>query len=115
MSYWVSLTCPCCEQHLSVEPFEDGGTYVLGGSTEAHLNVTYNYSKHVHEALGHSLRDLDGTIADRWIGQLELAVATLGTERDPDYWKSTPGNAGAMLARLLSWAKQHPKGIFNVD
>lgn len=31
------------------------------------------------------------------------------------YWKSTPGNAGNALMRILTWIAQNPDGVFNGD
>ena len=47
--------------------------------------------------------------------RLERAVETLGTQRDDDYWKPTPGNAGYALSILLKWARQHPNGVWIVS
>ncbi len=108
MSYWISLhddqgNIP------SVETFTDGGTYAVGGSNEADLNVTYNYCRHF-DFRG----ELHGKKAVDIISIMEQAVATLGTLRDPDYWAATPGNAGAAVAQLLVWAKQHPNCTWEV-
>lgn len=46
--------------------------------------------------------------------RLRIAVNTLGTVRDNDYWKPTPGNAGYALAILLKWAGQYPEARFKV-
>lgn len=84
-----------------VERFCDGGTYVVGGSEEAELNVTYNYCKHF------SFRNLNKRKAKFTIAEMGWAVQEFGTELDVDYWNPTPGNVGAAIARLLSWARQH--------
>ena len=100
-----------------VEQFEDGGTYPLGGEDQPRLNITYNYSPHYYAYLDadHGLRAMNGQHAGDWIQRLHTAVEALGTDRDGDYWKSTAGNAGAALARLLSWAEQYPDGIWEVE
>ena len=114
MSYDVDLEDDdgICE----IEPHEEGGTYVLGGTTDASLNITYNYSKYFYEFLDteKGLRGLDGKKAQDVISKLENAVKGLGTEKDADYWKATPGNAGHSLSILLQWAKQHPNATFKV-
>ena len=116
MSWDVSLSdkeTGTCE----VERFEEGGTYVLGGSTDANLNITYNYSAFYHEHLDqeHGLKWLDGKRAAETIERLEQAVAALGTTPDSDYWAATPGNAGRALAMLLSWARQYPDAVWDVS
>lgn len=114
MSWDVYLCDSDSKEPLGCEPFEDGGTYVLGGSPECWLNVTYNYGAHIREALGFPFGELHGKTASEVTDALEKAVAMLGTERDADYWKPTPGNAGAALARLLAWARAYPEGVFDV-
>jgi len=101
VSYWISIH-DAVGAIPSVESFEDGGTYAIGGSAEARLNVTYNYSGHF------DFRSLHGRATTETIPEMETAVTKLGTHRHADYWQPTPGNAGAAVARLLAWARQHP-------
>lgn len=112
MSYWVYLELPGAL--AQVERFEDGGTYVLGGTVNAELNVTYNYSA-VFKRYSFSLRELSGKRAQDTINTLELLTKILPNEPDPDYWKATRGNAGAVIHRLLRWAHQHPDAIWRVS
>ena len=123
MSYWVRLL-DTSGQTCHVSKHSEGGTYVLGGTSEAELNITYNYSNqfakvgldfHEHAPLGrHGKIAVHGKRAGDLIPLLADAVKSLGTERHPDYWKSTPGNAGFALSILLDWARQHPDGVFEV-
>lgn len=115
MSWWVSLD-DAKGKPLTVGRFEDGGTYVLGGSTEANLNITYNYGEHFRAVFdGMRFRDaLDGKRAQDVIPMLERAVQQLGVVRSPDYWEAVAGNAGHALNILLGWARQHPEGRFSV-
>lgn len=116
MSYWVYLVDPETEGSVRVDNHAEGGTYVLGGTTEAILNVTYNYSAHICEHLSaEGLRWLDGRAAAETTDALRSAVAELGAERDDDYWAETEGNAGHALSVLLRWAEQHPQAIWRVD
>lgn len=116
MSFWVDLN-DASDKNVSVFPFREGGTYDLLGSTEARLNVTYNYSsfyyKHLNPEKG--LRWLDGKRASETIEALASAVTVLGTEQDEDYWEPTAGNAGYALSILLGWAKQYPDAIWTVN
>ncbi len=107
MSYWISLHDEQGNMP-QVSGFEEGGTYCVGGSTEADLNVTYNYSKHFN------FRDLHKQKAQDTIRLLADAVRELGTERDEDYWEPSPGNAGYACAVLLGWAKTHPACTWEV-
>ena len=36
---------------VRVDRHAEGGTYMIGGSTEGHLNITYNYSWFYHHFL----------------------------------------------------------------
>ena len=96
---------------------EEGGTYVLGGRSEASLNITYNYADFFYTQLDteRGIRWLYGKTGAECIPRMEKAVAALGTVRDADYWKPTPGNAGYALSILLGWARLHPTAKFDGD
>ncbi len=86
------------------------------GTSDAILYITYNYLKHfkiLDEEKGISC--IDGKVAREVIPKLEEAIETLGVERDENYWKATPGNAGYALSILLKWARQHPEAVFDCD
>ena len=126
MSYWVSLHDENGDI-VDVETFEEGGTQVVGGSTEADLNVTYNYGKPIRDAMVvadfpyserfdyFGVSALHGQRAGDTITTLEVGVTILGTEQDDDYWAATPGNAGYALNILLGWARQYPDAVWNVN
>ena len=78
-----------------------GGTYPVGGTTEASLNITYNYSKYYAEFFEDSLWDLQGKDVKATVPTLERIVAALGTETTDDYWQGTAGNAGRAVEQLL--------------
>jgi len=115
MSWWVSLSKD--GKLVKVESHVEGATYCLEGSDGADLNITYNYSPHYYNSLDKrkGLEWLDGKKAKEALARLERAIKELGTEKDNDYWKSTPGNAGYALLILLKWAKQYPEAIFEVN
>ena len=99
---------------------EEGGTFVFGGSTEAELNVTYNYGECYHlvpirYGVSFSIKFLDGMQAKNVIPILEHVVEVLGDKPYPDYWAPTPGNAGHAAAILLKWARLHPDATFEVS
>lgn len=116
-----------------VESHQEGGVVQVGGSSEASLNVTYNYAWFYFHFLDqeNGIRALNGQRAGDWIERLEKAVEVLGDKQYveyPDgfmlggknpkgvvnYWAPTPGNAGHALSILLTWAKQHPDAHFEV-
>lgn len=92
----------------NVEKHSEGGTYVLGGTPTAELNVTYNYSKYF------DFKRLNGSVAEDVIKVMKATIEELGTERDNNYWKPTKGNVSYALSILLQWAKQYPKAVFKV-
>lgn len=117
MSYDISLIGPngVCE----VKRHEEGGTYAVGGITEASLNVTYNYGEAYrladpeYDGMGAQLHDKRAVDVIPW---LERMVERLGTRQyKPDYWAPTPGNAGFALSILLGWARQYPNAVFSVS
>jgi len=120
MSYDIYLNDPKTGQVIELEAPHDlrGGTYALGGTREAWLNVTYNYGsfyrQHIDADKG--IRKLYGMTGEQAIPILEKAIAAIGTtERSSDYWESTPGNACAALEELLTLAKMAPHGVFDGD
>ena len=116
MSYWVTLVDLQTESPAKVAKHAEGGTAVVGGTTLAELNVTYNYSPHFYRYLdpASGLRWLAGKRASETVERLDLAVAKLGVEKNENYWMATTGNAGAALATLLAWAREYPDGIWEV-
>ena len=116
-----------CYPAVSVEQHSEGGTSVLGGTTEASVSLTYNYGKYwwwAWQDIGGPVDGvgtgtlgsmIGGKTGAETIDPLEKVVAALGTERADDYWEATPGNAGYALSTLLSWAKQYPDAIWRVS
>lgn len=114
MSYDVDLVTEPGGWVVEVEHHKaEGGTYVLGGSNKASLDITDNYEEVfslVNFEWGGLSHQLNGKRASETIPWLELMVAHLGTRRyQRDYWAPTPGNAGHALNILLQWAIQHPQ------
>src|SRR3990167_8652228 len=112
MSYDITLKYG--RKLAKVDKFEEGGTYVLGGTDEATLNITYNYSLFYYSFLDKKmgLRWLYKKKAKNTIIRLKKAIKKLGICQYKDYWADTPGNAGYALSILLEWAKQHPKAVW---
>lgn len=115
MSYGVALKVD--GKFVQVERHVEGGVFAAGGTHQADLYVTFNYSPFFREHIDSEQRLywLHGKTGAACIARLESAVAALGTERDPDYWKATAGNAGYALSILLKWAKEHPEAVFDVE
>jgi hypothetical protein len=105
---------------LSEPLIAEGGTYALGGSTYAELNVTYNYARILEAAFvsaGNNewpgmIEWLDGRSVADTIPELEALAAVLPDATDEDYWEATPGNVGHAVAILLSMAREIPTGIW---
>ena len=112
MSYDVSLWDN--KQVVKVPRHEEGGTYAVGCINTADLNITFNYANQ-YAKHNFSIKDLDNQFADNMIEIMNNIVLALGTVRDEDYWKSTPGNAGYALNILLGWARENPDAMFRVS
>ena len=102
---------------VEVEKHSEGGTHVLGGTTRASLNVTYNYAEFFYDTLDkeRGIRWLYGKKASVCTQRLREAIGILGTDQDMDYWAATQGNAGYALSILLKWSEQHPDAEFRGD
>lgn len=119
MSWWIHLKDESEEfvdedgdkyyKDCQVSSHQEGGTICVGGTSDAQISVTYNYSKHFY------FRKLNHLTGDDSILILQRAIQKLGAERDDDYWASTPGNAGYTCHILLQWAYQHPNGVWSVN
>ena len=85
------------------------------GTVAADISVTFNYNKIYHMVLGKSLgKILAGKHAEDAIPDLTKVVEVCGTNTYKDYWAETPGNAGAIAALLLDWARLHPEGTWEI-
>ena len=86
----------------------EGGTYAIGGSDLAEMDVTYNYSKVFR------LANLDGLTVNDALVVLAHKVAELGVQQDADYWAVKPGNVGHACLVVMLWCieaiKQQPEG-----
>lgn len=101
------------------EAHQEGGTICLAtkdddgnwqaGTTDASLNITWNYGK-----IFHFRTELDGKSCKEAIPLLEKQVKKLGTKRNNDYWKATDGNVGHACSLILDWCKQHPEGSITI-
>ncbi len=94
---------------MEVATHQEGGTFVVGGTTEAELNVTTNYTKHF------SFEKLHRQTAKAVTPILQWVVEDFGTQQSEDYWDATKGNVGYALKILLRWAQQYPEAVFTVS
>lgn len=118
MSYDIDLNCPVTNKVIELDFKHNmkGGTYAVGGTNEASLNVTYNYApifyKLFHE---NGIRVLYGMSGAESISLLSEAIHKLSNDVSKDYWKCTEGNVKKVLHQLLSFAKMRPDGIWSGD
>ena len=94
-----------------------GGTYACGGTTEAWLNVTYNYSKFFYAVMGDKgIRRIYGMTGRDSIPVLDAAIAAMAPDLPtPNYWAATEGNARQALKDLKTLAEAAPDGIWEGD
>lgn len=118
MSYDIDLKDPVSGKVLQLDfPHHmRGGTYCLGGTSDASLNVTYNYGNHFRRVLGDSgIRTIYGMTGCESIPVLENGISQLGDGVDEDYWAPTESNAKRALTQLLALAKMRPDGVWGGD
>lgn len=114
MSWWVYLEHD--GKPVSVENHSEGGTYAVGGISDAELNITYNYGRcwRAH-GWGNLSEQFDGKTGRESIPELRRMVELLGTDQHQDYWEPNDGNAGHALSILLRWAEQYPDAVWRVS
>ncbi len=118
MSYDLALVDPVTREELLLDaPHQmKGGTYALGGTPTASLNVTYNYYAHFRRTLGpYGIRSLYGKTGAETVPLLEAAIAQLGNDVDEDYWQPTEGNVKRALCQLRALALLRPDGVWEGD
>ncbi len=118
MSYDIYLTDPQTKQTILFNEKHCiiGGTYALGGTNEAWLNVTYNYAEHFVRVLGDKgIRSIYGLTGKQSMPILEKAISGLKDNVNSDYWKPTEGNAKQALINLSTLAMMAPHGIWKGD
>jgi hypothetical protein len=140
MSYDIELVDPVTGETLELDAPHHmrGGTYAVGGTTRAHLNVTYNYYpqfSRVFEQLPKpratapqwmrdgkgaettvsGIRTIYGLTGAESLPVLGRAISALGDDTDTDYWKATDGNAKRALVQLRALASMRPDGLWSGD
>ena len=140
MSYDIYLCDPVTKETIELDSphMMTGGTYAIGGTTEAWLNVTYNYADWYYldgvfpeiDGENKGIRTIYGMSGAESIHVLTGAIAALEA-RDDDlpekekreyrrdgatgYWMPTRTNAIKPLYQLLALAKLRPDGIWQGD
>lgn len=118
MSYDIDLTHPVTGAVLQLDqPHQmKGGTYALGGTPEASLNVTWNYSEHYRMAFGDDgIRTIYGMTGAESAPVMQSAADQLKDDVSDDYWEATEGNAKAAILQLIALARLRPDGVWQGD
>ena len=118
MSYDINLLDPVTHEVIEFDtPHQiKGGMYCVGGTTEAWINITYNYGKIYREKFGkEGIRTIYGMTGAESIPIIQKVIDSLSDETNPDYWTATEGNAKCALYGLLSFAKMRPDGVWDGD
>ena len=132
MSYALGLRDPIADQWCELEEPHQmrGGTYPIGGSMTATINITYNYARHYRRvfqprASEHLCLDEDGNLSGirviygltgaEAIPILQRAIELLANDVDEDYWKPTEGNAKRALLQCLALSRMRPDGVWDGD
>lgn len=118
MSYDISIVDPVTREtiQLNFKHNMRGGTYAVGGTILAELNITYNYSSIFQRVLGpggiRSIYDLTGGES---IPILSKAILELNNDVTESYWEPTEGNAKLALLDVLKLAFLCPYGVWTGD
>jgi hypothetical protein len=118
MGYDIYLHDPVTQEPIQFDAAHQihGGNMALGGTTEAWLHITYNYTKHFERVLGKGgVRGIYGKTGAETIPSLKQAIVALGDDVSSDYWAATEGNAKKALAGLLAFAQMRPDGVWAGD
>lgn len=140
MSYDISLKDPVTKEtvHFDTPHQMTGGTYAVGGTTEAWLNITYNYSRWYYKdgvfpnngEDSDGIRSIYGLSGADSIPVLEHAIKALESMTEDlsgkeiqeykdggagGYWTPTRENAIRPLYQILAMAKMRPDAVWDGD
>ena len=118
MSYSIRLVDAETKEHVVLDNAHllKGGTYALGGTKEAWLNVTYNYADIFYKVLGEKgIRSIYGLTGKDSIMILSKAISVLKDDVSDNYWEATEGNVRKALSDLLQLAIMKPDAIWDGD
>ncbi len=140
MGYDITLKDPVTKDILTMDaPHQiKGGTYAIGGTKEAWLKVTYNYSRWYYKdgvfpnenGESQGIRTIYGMSGAESIPVLGAAISALENSNDDisdeerreceeqgatGYWMPTRENAIKPLYSLLAFAQMRPDGVWDGD
>lgn len=140
MSYDICLCDPVTLEVLHTDHLHHmaGGTYVLGGTSEMWLNITYNYSQWYYRpgVFARTKKDSKGIrtiygmtgaesipVLKKAIDKLNSLTTDISAKERKDceeqgctgYWMPTRKNAIRPLYQLLAFAQMRPDGIWRGD
>jgi hypothetical protein len=124
MSYDIYLVHPITSEILDIGFIHHltGGTYCVGGTSTATLNITYNYADILYrvlpklESTGYSgIRSIYGLTGAESIPLLKQAISQLADDVSTDYWQSTEGNVKSALLKVLALAQLRLDGVWMGD
>lgn len=119
MSYDIELCDPITGKVLELDSPHQmrGGTYAIGGSITANLNITYNYAEYYYKYIDaeQGIRWIYGKTAAETLPKLIEASNQLKDDVSEDYWDPTEGNAKRAILQLLAFARIRPDGVWNGD
>ncbi len=140
MSYDIYLKDPVTHEPLDLEEVHHmrGGTYAMSGTTEAWLNITYNYADWYYRPgvfartrkASKGIRTIYGMTGSESIPVLKKAIQKLEgmtvdiSEKErrkcekqgaTGYWMPTRENAIKPLHQLLALAQVRPDGMWEGD
>lgn len=118
MSYDINIKDPDTGETIELDAKHNitGGTYCIGGTTEAWLNITYNYAPFFYEVFGEKgIRTIYGMKVLDSLPMMIEACSKLQGQQDEDYWAPTEDNARAALLNLIYLGIQAPNGIWEGD
>lgn len=125
MSYDIDLCDPVTGETIEFDFIHEmkGGTYEVGGTNRAHLNITYNYAEHFYRVFdigdvklgAKGIRTIYGMTGAKSIAALQMAICRLDGDASQHYWEPTEGNAKRALCQLLALAQLRPDGVWSGD
>jgi len=117
MSYDIELVDPVTKGVLELDAphHMKGGTYAVGGTSRAELNITWNYGEILRCVIPEGIRGLYGKTGSESIPILKTAISNLGDDAHPDYWQATEGNVKKALCQVLALAQLRPDGVWQGD
>lgn len=118
MSYDIELRDPVTREVVMLDAphLMTGGTYAVGGTREAWLNVTYNYGDIYCRVLGEDgIRSIYGMTGAESLPLLVGAAQLLADDATDNYWEATDGNAKRPLLKLAAMARMRPDGVWDGD